>query len=71
MWIGFSFSILQASGKTPRVIDKLQISHIGLDKISAASRKNHPESLSIPTTLDISIFEILLKEKSSTIVELE
>ena len=56
----FSFSILQASGETPRDIDKLQISHIGLDKISAASRKNCPDSLSVPTALDISIFIIIV-----------
>ena len=54
--MGFSFSILQASGKTPRDIDKLQISDIGLDKISATSRENRPKSLSILATLDISIY---------------
>ena len=48
--------MLQASGKAPWDIDKLQISHIGLDKISAASCKNGPESLSVPAALDILIF---------------
>ena len=47
--------------KTPRDIDKLQISHIGLDKISAAFCKNRPESLSIPAALDMSIFQIIFK----------
>ena len=64
--------------KTPWDIDKLQISHIGLDKISAASRKNRPVSL--PAALDISIFkiifktlfsEVLFKQKSFAIVKLK
>ena len=35
--MGFSFATLQASGKTPWDTDKLQISDIVLDKISAPS----------------------------------
>ena len=54
--IGFTFATLQASGKTPQNIDKLQTSDIGLDKISAPSGKKRPESLCMPANFKVSIF---------------
>ena len=52
-----SFAILQASGKTPADIDKLQISYRGLDENSAPYRDKRPENLSMSAALEISIFE--------------
>ena len=67
LWKGFSFATLQASGKTPRDIDKLHISHIGIDKILAASHKNFSESLFLPAALAILIFKIIFKTLFSVV----
>ena len=44
MNIGFSFATLQALGKTPREIDRLQRAETGFARMSAPSFKNLPES---------------------------
>ena len=48
----------------------LQISLIGLDKISVPSFRNLPESLSIPAALEVSVFSIILKTFSSGVLSM-
>ena len=69
---------MQASEKNPQDIDKLRISDVGLDKVSAPSHKKSLKSLSVPAALEILIFliifktlssEALFKQKSSAIVK--
>ena len=48
-------------------MERLQISLIVLDEISALSFRNLPGSMSIPAALEISVFSIMLKTFSSDI----
>ena len=48
---GFSFAILQESGKLPNLIKRLQSSLIGFDKTRESSFTKQPDSSSIPAAL--------------------
>ena len=76
----FNFATLQACGKTPCELERLQSAEMGFANMLAQSSKNLPESLSTPEALEQLIFfiifktfssEVLLKQKSSEIVTLE
>ena len=49
-------------------MERLQISLIGLDKISALSFRDLPGSMSIPAALEISTFSIMLRTFPSDIL---
>ena len=66
--IGFSLAILQALGKTPCEIERLQSAEMGFANMLAASFQNLPESLSIPAALELSIFVITFKTFSSEVL---
>ena len=61
MNIGFSFATLQAFGKAPGEIDRLQSVETGFVRISTPSLKNLPQRLSIPAVLELSISYMIFK----------
>ena len=74
--IGFSFATLQALGKTPREIDRLQRAEAGFARTSAPSFKNYPERLSIRAALELLIscmifktcFSVVLTRQKSAVI---
>ena len=66
--IDLSFATLQAFGKTPYEIERLQCSNMGFANMLAPSFKNLPESLSTPASLELSIFIIIFYTFSSEIL---
>ena len=66
--IGFSFATLQALGKTPCEIQRLQSAEMGFANMLAPSFKNLLESVFTPVALELSIFVIISQTFSSEVL---
>ena len=62
---GFTFAILQASGKLPKAMERLHNSLIGFAKIRAPSFKSFPEIWSIHAAFVTLIFFNMLNRQPS------
>ena len=69
--IGFSFATLQAFGKTPCEIARLQSAGMGFANMLAQSASAAPELSVFVIIIKTFLPEVLLKQKSSEIVQLE